>query len=189
MAGNFLGVFGMQMQAAAIDWELYERTGSNLTLGIVGLVQLFPVIALAPFTGHLADRFNRKRIMMTALSVILLASLGLAWTSARHGDIALVFGCLFVGGVARAFEQPARASLLPTIVPSEYFSNAVTWNTGAFHLATVLGPLVGGRLIDLTKGAAIDYAIYASTLLGYLGLLSQVRSRSPAVTNSKSNAA
>jgi MFS family permease len=188
MAGNFLGVFGMQMQAAAIDWELYERTGSNLTLGLVGLVQLFPVIALAPFTGHLADRFNRKRIMMIALSVILLASLGLAWTSARHGDIALVFACLFVGGVARAFQQPARASLLPTIVPVEYFSNAVTWNTGAFHLATVLGPLVGGLLIDRTKSAAIDYAIYAATLLGYLGLLSQVCSRPPAATRSKSNA-
>src|SRR5262245_29402825 len=186
MAGNFLGVFGMQMQAAAIDWELYERTGSNLTLGIVGLVQLFPVIALAPFTGHLADRFNRKRIMMTALSVILLASLGLAWTSARHGDIALVFGCLFVGGVARAFQQPARASLLPTIVPAEYFSNAVTWNTGAFHLATVLGPLVGGRLIAFAGTAAIDYLIYAMAVLGYIALLSQICTQPVAVTDKES---
>src|SRR5262245_33660819 len=193
MAGNFLGVFGMQMQAAAIDWELYERTGSNLTLGIVGLVQLFPVIALAPFTGHLADRFNRKRIMMTALSVILLASLGLAWTSARHGDIALVFGCLFVGGVARAFQQPARASLLPTIVPAEHFSNAVTWNTGAFHLATVLGPLVGGRIIDLTSqwangSAAVDYLIYAGALVGYMALLSQIQSRPAASVATRSKA-
>ena len=90
---------------------------------------------------------------MTALSVIVLSSLGLAWISARRGDLLFVFGCLFVGGVARAFQQPARASLLPTIVPADYFSNAVTWNTGAFHLATVLGPLVGGRLIDLTRTA------------------------------------
>jgi MFS family permease len=188
MAGNFLGVFGMQMQAAAIDWELFERTESNLTLGLVGLVQLFPVIGLAPFTGHLADRFNRKRIVMTALSVILLASLGLAWISARRGDLALVFACLFVAGVARAFQQPARASLLPTIVPAEYFGNAVTWNTGAFHLAAVLGPLVGGRLIDLTGSAAIDYLIYATAVLGYIGLLSQICSQPPAARNTKPSA-
>jgi MFS family permease len=182
MAGNFLGVFGMQMQAAAIDWELYERTGTSLNLGLVGLVQFLPVVALAPFTGHFADHFNRKRIVMTALLVIMLSSLGLAWISASQGDPLLIYGCLFVGGVARAFQQPARASLLPTIVPAEHFSNAVTWNTGAFHLATVLGPLVGGRIIDLTSQltngtAAVDYLIYAGALVGYIALLSQIQSR------------
>jgi MFS family permease len=183
MAGNFLGVFGMQMQAAAIDWELYERTGSSLNLGLIGLVQFLPVIALAPFTGHVADRFNRKRIVITALSVIMLSTLGLAWISARHGNPLLIYGCLFVGGVARAFQQPARASLLPTIVPFQYFSNAVTWNTGAFHLATVLGPLIGGRIIDLAGTAAFDYLIYATAVAGYIALLSRISVEPPAASN------
>jgi MFS family permease len=189
MAGNFLGVFGMQMQAAAIDWELFERTGSNLKLGLVGLVQFLPVVALAPFTGHTADRFNRKSIVMTALTVILMSSLGLAWISARHGNPSWIYACLFVGGVARAFQQPARASLLPTIVPAEYFSNAVTWNTGAFHLATVLGPLVGGRLIAWMGTASIDYLIYATAVLGYIALLSQIHSPRPAAVQTAPRAA
>jgi MFS family permease len=188
LAGNFLGVFGMQMQAAAIDWELYDRTGSNLNLGLVGLVQFFPVVALAPITGHVADRFNRKRIVMTALSVIMVASLGLAWISARHGNPWLIYGCLFIGGVARAFQQPARASLLPTILPAEHFGNAVTWNTGAFHLATVLGPLIGGRLIDVTGSAAVDYMIYAVAVLGYLAFLSQIRSPPAAMVSAGTDA-
>jgi MFS family permease len=177
----------MQMQAAAIDWELYERTGSNLNLGLVGLVQFLPVVALAPFTGHVADRFDRKRIVMTALSVILLSSLGLAWISARSGNPSLIYGCLFLGGVARAFQQPARASLLPTIVPAQHFSNAVTWNTGAFHLAMVLGPLAGGRLIDLADTAAFDYLIYAMAALGYIALLSPISSQPVAARTARSS--
>lgn len=181
MAGNFLGVFGMQMQAAAIDWEMYERTGSNLRVGLVGLVQFLPVILLAPITGHIADRFDRRRIVMSALTVISLVSMSLAWISASHADPLFVYGCLFVSGIARAFQQPARASFLPQIVPAEHFSNAVSWNTGAFHLATVLGPSIGGVLIDLTGGAAVDYVLYAGSALGYVFMLSQIRTR-PAVT-------
>src|SRR5262245_33659067 len=97
MAANFLGVFGMQMQAAAIDWQLFEWTGSNLNLGLVGLVQFFPVVALAPFTGHVADRFNRQRIVMIAVSVIMLTSLLLACITAWRGSLWLIYACLFVG--------------------------------------------------------------------------------------------
>ena len=179
LAGNFLGVLGMQMQMVAIGWEIYDRTASNLRLGLVGLVQFVPVIALAPLTGHVADRHDRRRIVMTALLVISLASLSLAWISSRHADPLLMYGCLFVSGVARAFQQPARASLLPLIVPAEHFANAVTWNTGAFHLATVLGLFLGGPLIDLTKGAAVVYLVYAGSAVGYFLMLSMIRSRPP----------
>jgi MFS family permease len=181
MAGNFLGVFGMQMQAAAIDWEMYERTGSNLRVGLVGLVQFLPVILLAPITGHVADRYDRRRIVILALGVISLVSMSLAWISAREADPWFVYGCLFLSGIARAFQQPARASFLPQIVPAEHFSNAVSWNTGAFHFATVLGPSIGGALIELTGGAAVNYMLYTGAALGYVFMLLQIRTR-PTVT-------
>ncbi|MBI3469193.1 MAG: MFS transporter [Planctomycetes bacterium] len=178
-AGNFLGVLGMQMQSVAIGWEIYDRTGSTLRLGLVGLVQIVPVVALAPLTGHVADRLDRRRIVMTALTVIALAALGLAWISGHRSNPGLMYACLFVTGVARAFQQPSRASLLPLIVPARHFANAVTWNTGAFHLATVLGLLLGGPLIELTGGAAVVYLVHAGAAVGYFAFLSQIGGRPP----------
>jgi len=177
LAGHFIGVLGAQMQTVAIGWEIYRRTSSSLLLGLVGLVQFLPVILLAPITGHVADRFPRRRIMMIALSVVALSAAGLAWIAARQGDPWLMFACLFAGAIARAFHQPARASFVPQIVPPEHFANAVTWNTGAFHLATVIGLSCSGLLIDLTGGAAVDFSIYAAAAVCFVILLSMVRAR------------
>src|SRR6266567_5929243 len=81
MSGSFLAVLGMQMQTAAVGWEMYERTQSNLAVGITGLAQFVPVVGLAFLTGSVADRVDRRRIMMAALAVIALASLALATLS------------------------------------------------------------------------------------------------------------
>ncbi len=175
LTGNVLSVIGMQMQTVAVGWEIYKRTESNLALGLVGLVQFVPVIALALSAGRAADRLPRKWIVMSAMAVISLAALGLAWASARQGDLILTYVCLFVIGVARAFQQPAKASLVPLIVPAERFSNAVTWNTGGFHLASVLGPAFSGLLIAGTGGATLVYILDAFVALGFVAMLAFVR--------------
>src|SRR5262245_12223951 len=74
--GNLVAVLGIQMQAAALNWEIYDRTGDVFMLGLVGLVQVVPVLSLALYAGHVADRIDRKRIMMGALSLMALASIG-----------------------------------------------------------------------------------------------------------------
>jgi MFS family permease len=179
LTGNVLAGFGMQMQTVAVGWEIYERTGSKLALGLVGLVQFLPVICLVLLTGHVADTFNRKYIVMTSMVLFASASIGLAYISASRADYRWMYLCLFAAGVARAFQQPAKTSLLPQIVPMERFSNAVTWNTGGFHLASVAGPAVGGLLIGVLKGAAAVYILDAASALGFFLCLALLRIRLP----------
>ena len=81
LLGNLLALFGSQMQTVAVGWELYERTQSKLPLALVGLVQVVPVVALALPAGQIIDRFNRRRVVMTALAVISVCSLTLAAVS------------------------------------------------------------------------------------------------------------
>src|ERR1043166_7771911 len=70
MSGNFLSILGLQMQSAGVAWEIYDRTGMAISLALVGLVQVLPVLGLAIFAGHVADRFSRRKVVMTALMFI-----------------------------------------------------------------------------------------------------------------------
>ncbi len=154
-SGYVLAHTGYQMQNVAIGWELYERTGSALALGGVGLVQVIPVILLTLPAGHLADRLNRKHIVLWTQLMLALCSLGLAILSYTHGSLPIIYTCLLLIGVARAFNQPASDALLPQLVPLSIFSNAATWNSSAFQVATVLGPAVGGLLLAI-QGRAVE---------------------------------
>ena len=115
--GLMLANVGNAMQSVAVGWDLYERTGKALALGGVGLVQILPVLLLALPAGHLADRFDRRRIMLATLTVSMLCSLGLAMFSHIGGTMAparyaySLYACLFINAVARAFHSPANASL------------------------------------------------------------------------------
>jgi MFS family permease len=165
LAGNLLAIFGMQMQTVAVQWEIYERTHSPLALGLVGLVQFLPVICLTVPAGHEADRSHRKVIVMVAMLLLASCSLVLAWVSITESDIAGMYLALLLSGAARAFLQPAKASLLPHIVPREVFSNAVTWNMSGFQVAAILGPAASGQIIGYTKMAWPVYLIDASATL------------------------
>jgi MFS family permease len=138
---------------------------------------VLPVLGLAIFAGHAADRLNRKSIIMTAVLAISAASASLAVASARQMDIAWMYGCLFAAGVARSFSQPAKASLVPHLVPRSAFTNAITWNAAAFQLASVLGPAAAGVLIALFDIPAIVYACDVAFGLAFLALLTQIRYR------------
>jgi MFS family permease len=175
--GNWASIMGQQMLSVAIGWELYERTHSALSLGLVGLVQVLPVIFLALPAGHMADQFDRRTIVMITQGVLALCSVGLAMISYQHGLVILIYLCLFAIGIARAFNNPARAALLPQIVPKEVFSNAVTWNSSGFQLAAMLGPALAGLLIALQKSATSVYAFCAFCALVFFGCLFFVRGR------------
>jgi MFS family permease len=177
LAGNMLSLVGIQMQTFAVSWELYERTRSNLALALVGLVQVAPVVLLFLPAGHVADRLNRRSILMAGLALVAVASLGLACISKFEADIRLAYICLALVGTARAFLQPARAALLPQVVPREKFGNAVTWNSGGFQLAMVVGPALAGPLVAWLGGAAPVYLLNAVLSLAYCLFLSTIRSR------------
>src|SRR5687768_7978724 len=96
LIGRFIASFGQQMLTVAVGWELYERTGSALALGLVGLTQVVPMFLFTLPAGHLADTLNRKRIVMSMTGVIALASIGLALCSRFHAPTPWIYACLFL---------------------------------------------------------------------------------------------
>ena len=97
------------MQAVAVGYEVFKRTQWPLALGLVGLVQIVPVLALALIAGHVADRFNRRNIILVSLACTVLASLGLAVVSLRGSEIWVLYFLVMITGVVRGFSQPCCA--------------------------------------------------------------------------------
>ncbi|MGQ0637648.1 MAG: MFS transporter [Planctomycetaceae bacterium] len=193
LVGNVLALLGLQMQSYAVGWEIYERTRSSAALGWVGLVQVLPVVGLFLPAGHLVDRMDRRRILLLALSGAVLCSLGLAWNSYTTGPLWFLYLCLVGIGIARAFTQPARVALLMQVVPRSQFSSAVTWNSGGFQLAMVVGPALGGILVARLGGAAAVYLCNAVLAAQFALTLTTIHARpftpAPEPTTLKSLAA
>ena len=177
LAGRLIAVLGQQMLVVAVGWELYERTHSAMALALVGLTQMIPMALCTLPAGHVADNYERKRIILISMAVVALASLGLALISALHAPVAWIYLCLFVAGTGRTFLWPASASFMPHLVPRHLFSRAVTWNSGSFHLSSVAGPAAGGALIALTHSAVPVYLFNTVATLTCLMLVAMIRRR------------
>jgi len=163
------------MLQVALGWELYERTHSALALGLVGLATALPVVILALPAGHLADRMDRKRILVWAQMAFIVAGLALSALSYWRGPVALVYAVLLARGAAQAYNNPARQALLPSLVPPEVFGNAVTWASSAFQVAAVVGPGIGGIVIAIERGATGAYIISSILTAIYLWALLAIR--------------
>ena len=175
LVGRFVASLGQQMLTVAVGWELYERTHSALNLGLVGLTQMGPMVLFTLPAGHVADNYNRKRIIILMNAAIVAASLGLTVISAAKADVFWIYCCLFAAGTARTFLWPASAAFLPQLVSREQFPRVVTWSSGTFQLSSVVGPAAGGALIALTRHAAPVYALNAAASFVCLLLMTFVR--------------
>ncbi len=180
LAGRFLATLGEQMLGVAVGWELYLRTHSALALGIIGLAEVLPIILLSLPAGYIADRFNRKHVMMVAQMIAAVGALGLAVLSATRGELPLFYLCLIFIGASDAFSSAASSSLVPQTVPPEAFENAATWSSSSFQLAAVIGPALGGVVIALRGGAAtLVYVLDLVAIVLYLALLLIMRANRP----------
>jgi MFS family permease len=177
LAGHLVSVLGTQMQTVGVGWQLYEETSSAMALGMVGLVQVIPIIGLALFTGQIADRFDRRKVLMAATSLAAFSSFGLAAISAWGGSVLFIYSLLFLNGVARSFQGPARSSLMPQLVPLSIFGNAVRWWVSGFELSAMIGPALGGALIALTKGTTLVFLSAGLSGLFFLTMLARLTKR------------
>ncbi len=156
---RFLSAFAVQIVSVAVGWQIYDQTRDAFNLGMVGLVQFLPALLLVLVTGAAADRFGRRLIM--GLSLILEAAvtgLLLGLTIAGLFEPLTVFATLLLFGIARAFLGPASAALVVNLVPAEDFANAVSWNSSAWQVATIVGPVAGGLLYGISPVAAYSIA-------------------------------
>src|SRR5882672_11474447 len=153
-----------QMQAVAIGWQIYALTGSVFDLGLVGLVQFFPVVVLGVLIGHMADRYDRRIVVGTCQVIKALAAAVLA--VGTLGDFLTrdaMLAILFVSGTARAFETPTMHTLVPGLVPPELLPRAIAASSTASQTAVICGPAIGGLLYVF--GAATVYLTCAAAFV------------------------
>jgi MFS family permease len=172
-----LGTIGNEMQVVAVGWELYDRTGSALDLGLVGLVQAAPVLLLVLPAGQLADRISRRHIIIAAQLMLVIASIGLAVVSAWRAPVGMVYACLGLVGVANAFAMPARWAFVPQLVPIHQLPSAVTWRSSTWQVAAVTGPALGGWALAGFGWGAPVYLLDAALGVVVVGLLATIAPR------------
>lgn len=177
LAGRFITSFGSEMVSFAIAWELWLRTDSAFALGLVGLVQVVPVILLSLPAGHVADQYNRRRIVFLSQLTMGLCALGLAFLSYTQGSLVLVYLCLFGMGISRAFNDPASSTLVPETVPAHLFSSAATWNSGTWHIASIVGPAVAGLVVAFAGNVTYIYLFDTVGAVTFTVLLSMIKGK------------
>ncbi len=179
---RMMAILGAEAQAVAVAWQVYSITHRALDLGYTGLALFLPGLIFLLPAGHVADRFDRRRVIL-ACYVLQVFCTGALVELARNNtqNILAIYTVLFFVGTGRAFSSPASSALIPHLVPEIHFVNAVTWGGAIFQLANITGPALGGLLFTLPltgfaadsrlEGAGIVYVFTLGTLVWFLALV------------------
>jgi MFS family permease len=180
--GQLVSMSGTMMQGAAILWHislLAPPGWKALSLGLVGLARIGPILVFGLWSGVMADAVDRRRLMLVAQVVMMLAATTLALVTAA--DLANPWVILLIAGfgaAAGAADAPARQALLPSLVPREHLPNAIGLNSILFQTASVVGPSLAGITLA-TSGVGTVYALNALTLLATIGAILLMRDLPP----------
>jgi len=179
-------ILGAEAQSVAVAWQVYSITHRALDLGYTGLALFLPGLLFLLPAGHVADRFDRRQVILLCYGLQVFCTLALlvfAW----HGLRAVfpIYAVLFLVGMGRAFSGPASSALVPHLVPEQHFVNAVTWGGAIWQFANITGPAVGGLLFTLPlagvaprlAGAGIVYVVSLVSLLIFLVLVGSLSVR------------
>ena len=183
MARSFSGM-SAQIIAVAVGWQIYDLTSSAFILGMVGLAQFIPSAVLVFAAGHMADRYDRKRVtqacqIIKAATAVFLASGSFAgWLNVPE-----IFAAVMLFSAASAFESPAAAALLPAVTPQGLLQNATAISSSVVQVATVIGPALGGFAYAFGPGAPYSimavFSLTAATLSGLIQVDRPVFAREP----------
>lgn len=170
-------IMGAEAQAVAVAWQVYEITHRAIDLGYTGLVLFLPGLLFLLPAGHVADRYDRRQVILVCYTVQILCTMTLlAFALSGLHRVAPIFSVLFLIGTGRAFSGPASSALLPHLVSSEHFVNAITWGATVFQIANIAGPAVGGLLYTLPVhpwfyGAPLVFLFTLLTGIGFVVLI------------------
>ena len=156
---RFLNTLAVQIVSVAVGWQIYDLTRDPFDLGLIGLTQFLPALALVLVTGAAADLFGRRMIMGLSQLVELACTTALFFLTLRGlNSVTPVFILLIGLGISRAFVGPASASLIVNLVPQKDFANAISWATTCWQIASLTGPVMGGLLYGISPQAAYGTA-------------------------------
>jgi MFS family permease len=176
----FAMTFSKQIETLAVAVyfvEIYKPADAPLALGLMALVQAMPVMLLAIAGGQLADRLDRRHVLMATLSLGTASSVGLLTVALLGGSVPWIYLFLGIGAVGQAMGSPSRAALLPQLVPAELFSNAVMWNSSVFYIASVTGPVVAGFIVAASTSMAPAFALVVACRLLAVAAIGLMRYR------------
>ncbi len=147
-------------QIVVVSWQVFEITRDPLSLGLIGLAEAVPFIAVALYAGHVADRTPRRPVaiagtfgmLLSAIALLLFTTSGLT----ARGHVWPIYLVIFLSGIARSFTRPAFTALSAEIVPRELYPNAIAWRSSTWQLSAVLGPAVAGLVYGFA-GAVVAY--------------------------------
>jgi MFS family permease len=175
------GGFSVQIVTVAVGWQIYDLTRDPFMLGLVGLSQFAPALLLVLVTGTVADRYPRRTILALALAVEAGAAAALvAFTLSGSTHPVPIFAAMMALGLARAFYNPARQSIVPNLVPVGQLARAVSITSTTVQVTMIAGPMMGGLLYGF--GGAAAYAVAFGLLLA--GIVSVLRIPLPLQTRS-----
>ncbi len=175
-------ILGAEAQSVAVAWQVYSITHRAIDLGYTGLALFLPGLLFLLPAGHVADRFDRRRVILTCYSLQCICTAALTMLARNNTqNILAIYAVLFFVGTGRAFSGPASSALIPHLVPETHFVNAVTWSGAIFQLANITGPALGGLLFTFPltqfvpgshlEGAGIVYVFTLGTLGWFLVLV------------------
>ncbi len=170
VAVRFFGSFSVQLQSVILGWQMYQFTHEPLDLGLVGLAEAVPALALALFAGYFVDRSNPKKVISGVILISLLSML-IAWFARTPSEL---YFAAFLTGVARSFYSPSFQSLVPRLVPKAILNRGIAAGTSAMKLAYVSGPAIGGILLGW-KGASVAYGLGTTFFLFAIGACFSMR--------------
>ena len=171
LVSRFLITIALTMQAVIIGYEIYELTNSKLLLGLIGLAEAIPAISIALYGGYVADKSEKRTMLITFVSLytimcvclLIITHAQFATIASKHTIVLLMFGIIFITGIARSFSGPASFGLSAQIIPREVYQSAITWSSSAWQSGAVLGPAVGGILLG-KLGITTTFIIIISML-------------------------
>ena len=184
-SARLLVILGAEAQSVAVAWQVYQLTHSALSLGYTGLALFLPGLLFMLPAGHVADRYDKRGVILVCYGLQLICTAVLLWISLHSvGSILPIYGVLFLIGMGRCFSGPAASAMVPMLVPKDDFVNAVTWGATIYQTANAVGPMVGGLLFTATlaalgrwRGAPIVYVFTLCALAGFMALVGAIRVR------------
>lgn len=174
LAMRMMTTLTVQIMSVAVGYYVYELTNDPLMLGFIGLTEAIPAISISLLAGHLADKYNRRNILVACISVLLLCSTALLLVAlgsshlAKPALLTSLYTIIFFTGISRGFFSPTNFAFLPQIVDREHLQNAISWNSSTWEVASITGLGLGGLLYGF-GGAPLAFGVM--TALCFFGLV------------------
>lgn len=178
---RFFLTLAIQMQSVIIGWQIYQHTKDVLALGLIGLAEAIPFIIVSLVSGHVADSFNRKHIIILFTSLLIICTSTLLYFSSDSSTIIQTYGItpifIVIGGIGviRGFLAASFPSFMAQIIPRALYTNSSTWNSTIWHVASVIGPAAGGFIcaISFTVAYEVNIALIVISVLSFLFIASK----------------